>query len=219
VTGRRLTGSARTARPPAEAGFTLIELLVGIVLSSIFAIALFGFFFTGVDHVRSQESQARAQMDGRTAVDRLVREARQAISPDEGLTPPVISLSPVVLEMYVDPSRATSALTPRPERVRYSVVANQLIRESATPVGVSPPYSYGAYGRREVMVERLANGAVPAFRGVTAEGVVLPAIPATTQLRDIAQISVRLLISQKTGNAATTLELNTDVALRNAVRL
>jgi prepilin-type N-terminal cleavage/methylation domain-containing protein len=209
----------RPRRAHAQGGFTLIELLMGLVLASIFAIALFSFFFAGVDRVRSQESQARAQMTGRTAIDRLVRDARQAISPDDGLTPPVIALSPTTLEMYVDPSRATSSVVPRPERVRYAIVADQLIREFAVPVGVTAPFTYGSYRGREVLIERLVNGATPAFRGVTAEGVLMSATPAPTQLRDIAQISVRLLISQRTGNAATTLELNTDVALRNAVRL
>jgi prepilin-type N-terminal cleavage/methylation domain-containing protein len=215
VSRPRQRASARTA----QQGFTLIELLMGVILASIFAVALFGFFFAGVDRVRTQESHARAQMDGRAAIDRLVREARQAISPDEGLTPPVIALSPTNLEMYVDPSRSASSLTPRPERVRWAIIGGQLIREAASPIGSTPPYAYGSYRRREVMVERLGNGPVPAFRGVTTEGVALPASPAATQLRDIAQISVRLLMSQKTGNAATTLELNTDVALRNAVRL
>lgn len=215
----RLLRHPRTRGATAQSGFTLIELLMGIVLASVFAVALFSFFFAGVDRVRSQESQARAQMDGRTAIDRLVREARQAISPDEGLTSPVIALSPTNLEMYVDRSRATSAIVPRPEKVRYAIVANQLIREFAKPVGVTAPFLYGSYRGREVMIAKLDNGATPAFRGVTAEGVLMSPTPAATQLRDIAQISVRLLISQRTGNAATTLELNTDVALRNAVRL
>lgn len=216
----RGTPSGRVPRRrDAPGGFTLIELLMGIVLASVFAIALFGFFFAGADRVRSQESQARAQMTGRTAIDRVARETRQAISPDEGLTPPVISLSPTAMELYVDPSRAAAAIVPRPEKVRYSIVSDQLLRESAAPIGATAPFTYGGYGRREVLIDKLANGATPAFRAVTREGVLLPATPAATQLRDIAQVSVRLLISQTTGNAATTLELNTDVALRNALRL
>jgi len=209
-------------RPPrrrGRGGFTLIELLMGIIIGTIFAAALFGFFFAGVDRVRTHESQARAQMDGRTAIDRLAREARQAISPDDGASPPVIALSPTTLELYIDRSRSAASLVPRPEKVRYAIVANQLIRESARPIGSSPPFAYGAYGRREVLVEKLVNGATPAFRAVTEEGSVLPATPVSTQLRDIAQISIRLRVGQKSGTAATTLELNTDVALRNAVRL
>jgi len=200
-----------------QAGFTLIELLMGIVLSSIFALALFGFFFSGVNSARTAESQARAQADGRTAIDRFAREARQAISPDGGVSAPIIALSPTSIEMYIDSSRTTTTTTPRPQKVRYAIVANQLVRDSADPIGATAPYSYGAYVNPEILIEKLSNGATPAFTAATAQGVAQPATPTVTQLRDTAQISIRLLVSQKTGNAASTLELSTDVALRNAL--
>ena len=209
----------RRRRRRTQAGFTLIELLMGIVLSSIFALALYGFFFTGLDHARSQQTQWMAQSTGRTAIDRLSSELRQSVSPDDGLTPPLIALSPTELQMYVDPSRALTATKPKPEKVRYAIVSNQLIRERAVPIGSTAPYTYGAYTGREVLIDKLQNGAVAAFAGVTEAGSALPATPTSTQLRDVAQISVRLLISQKTGSNATTLELTTDVALRNAIRL
>lgn len=215
---RRHRGTA-ARRAQAQAGFTLIELLMGIILSSIFAVALFSFFFSGVDSVRTHESQARAQAAGRTAIDRFAREARQAISPDDGLTAPIIALCPTILEMYVDPSRATTALSPRPYKVRYAIVSNQLIRESAAPVGVTPPFSYGGYTGREVLVESIANGSTAAFAATTSGGAAMAACPATTELRDIAQVSVALMVAQKTGNSNTKVELNTDVALRNAVRI
>ena len=202
-----------------QSGFTLIELLMGIVLSSVFALALYAFFFSGLDHARSQQTQWIAQSTGRTAIDRLATEARQSVSPDDGLTPPLLALSPTNLEMYVDPSRALSALRPKPEKVRYAIVSNQLIRERSVPVGATAPYSYGAYTGREVLIDKLQNGAVAAFAGVSEGGTALPATPTAAQLRDVAQISVRLIIGQKTGSNATTLELTTDVALRNAIRL
>jgi prepilin-type N-terminal cleavage/methylation domain-containing protein len=200
-----------------QRGFTLTELLIGIVLSSIFALGLFAFFFSGIDSARTTESQARAQMDGRATVDRLERDIRQAISPDKGTTSPVIALSPTSLELYVDPARTVSATVPRPQKVRYSIVANQLIRQTADPVGAAAPFTYGAYGASDVLVDALGNGAIPAFTGTTVDGTVLPATPSAAEVRDIAQISIRLLVSQKTGNSATTLELTTDVALRNPV--
>lgn len=200
-----------------QRGFTLTELLIGIVLSSIFALALFAFFFSGVDSARTTESQARAQMEGRAAIDRLERDIRQAISPDLGITSPVIALSPTSLELYADPSRTLAARVPRPQRVRYSIVANQLVRQTADPVGATAPFTYGAYGASDILVERLANGAVAAFAATAADGTVLPATPTATEIRDAAEISIRLLMGQKTGNSATTLELTTDVALRNAI--
>jgi len=208
---------ARIRPGTRQRGFTLIELLMGIALSSIFALGLFAFFFSGIDSARTSESQARAQSTGRTAIDRIVADVRQSVSPDGGVMAPVIALSPTSLEIYVDPSRATSATTPRPQKVRYSIVANQLVREAADPVGAAAPFSYGAYGSSEVLIESLSNGATAAFTAAMADGTALPATPTATQILDIAQVSIRLLVSQKTGNKATTLELNTDVALRNAL--
>ena len=192
---------------------------MGIVLSSIFALALFGFFFSGVDAARTHESQARAQASGRIALDRMTGDIRQAISPDGGVTTPVISMSPTAIQLYVDPSTSTAATTPRPQKVRYSIVSNQLVREAADPVGATAPYSYGSYAQSEVIVHNVANGAAALFSAVTEDGTALPATPTASQLRDVAQISLRLLVGQKTGNSASTLELDTDVALRNALTL
>lgn len=216
----RLAAMARARRGRRDQrGFTLIELLMGIVLASIFSLALYGFFFAGLDAFRTHEAQARAQSTGRTALNLVERDLRQSVSPDDSLTPPVIALSPTSLEIYVDPQRSPTVTTPRPQKVRYAIVSNQFIRETADPVGVAPPFSYGAYGRREVLIDKVQNGAVAAFAAITNQGAALPATPAPTQLRDIAQVTVRLLAAQRTGNTANTLELRSDVALRNANRL
>jgi len=202
-----------------QRGFTLIELLMGIALSSIFALGLFAFFFSGVDSARTHESQARAQAGGRLALDRMAADIRQAISPDGGVTAPVVSLSPTVLELYVDPSRTTSATTPRPQKVRYTFASGTLTREAVDPVGASAPFSYGSYAQAETLVDKVANTSTPLFSAVDEDGTAIPATPTAAQLRDVAQILLKLQIGQKTGNKATTLELDTDVALRNALSL
>jgi hypothetical protein len=217
-----VTGRLRQRRRRrAGTGFTLIELLMGVVLTFIFALAIYGFFFTTMDHARSQQSQWMAQSTGRTAIDRLSGEIRQSVSPDDGLTPPIISVSPTAVEMYVDPSRALTATRPIPHKVRYSIVANQLVRDRAVPNNTTAPFIYGPYGAREVLVDKVQNGAVPLFATATEDGVALAATLAagSPALRDVAQLTVRLIIGQQTGAKATTMELNTDVALRNSIRL
>ncbi|WP_217913432.1 PilW family protein [Miltoncostaea marina] len=199
-----------------QGGFSLTELLVAMILASIFATGLFAFFFSGVDATRTHESQARAQADGRTALARLVREARQAISPDDGLTSPVVLLSPTELVMYVDPSRALTATTPRPHKVRWAVVSGRLVRESAAPVGASAPFTYNAYTGRQTMLAPVQNGATPVFAAATGAGDPLPATPSAAQLREVGRIAVRLVVGQRSGGTTSTLELSTDVALRNA---
>ncbi|MGE0025567.1 MAG: type II secretion system protein J [Thermoleophilia bacterium] len=208
-------------RRRTQAGFTLVELLMGIVLSAVFAVAIYGMFFSTLDSARNQQSQWQAQSTGRTAIDRMSSEIRQAVSPDDGLTPPLISISPTSVEFYFDPSRSSTALRPIPQKVRYRIVSGQLIRDRAVAPQTSPPYSYGAYGATEVLVDGVQNGAVPLLAPVTEDGLALPGTlnAGDTRLRDVAQTSLRLLIAQKTGAKATTMELNTDVALRNAIRL
>ena len=216
--------TARPRRHPirrAQAGFTLVELMVAIVLASVFALAIYGFFFNVMDNTRTQQSQWMAQQSGRTAVDRMSAEIRQAVSPDDGLTPPVISVSPTSVEIYVDPSRSTTALHPVPHKVRYAIVSGRLIRERAVPTNTTPPFSYGAYGPDEILVDPVQNGSIPLVAAVSEDGLALAATLAAgaPQLRDVTQLSVRLIVGQRTGAKATTIELNTDVALRNAIRL
>jgi prepilin-type N-terminal cleavage/methylation domain-containing protein len=213
--------TVRLRRRRAQAGFTLVELMVAIVLAAIFALAIYGFFFNVMDNARTQQSHWMAQQDGRTAIDRMAAEVRQAVSPDDGLTPPIISVSTTSIEMYVDPSRALTALRPVPHKVRYAIVSGRLIRERATPTNTVAPFSYGAYGPDEVLVDGVQNGSIPLFTAVSEDGLALPATLAAgaPQLRDVSQLSVRLVIGQRTGAKATTMELNTDVALRNAIHL
>ena len=70
-------------------------------------------------------------------------------------------------------------------------------------------------------MDGVQNGAVSLAAPITEDGLALPATLSAgdTRLRDVAQTSVRLIIGQRTGAKATTMELNTDVALRNAIRL
>lgn len=217
-----MTGRLRQRRRRrTQAGFTLVELLIGIILSSVFAIAIYGMFFSTLDSARNQQTQWLAQSTGRTAVNRLSSEIRQSVSPDDGLTPPMISVSPTSIEMYVHSTRSTTALRPIPDKVRYRIVSGQLIRDRARPTTTVAPFSFGPYGAPEVLVDGVQNGTIPLAAPITEDGLALATTlnAGDTRLRDVAQASVRLLIGQKTGAKATTMELNTDVALRNAIRL
>ena len=125
--------------------------------------------------------------------------------------------------MYVDPSRSTTALQPDARtRCATRIVSGQLIRDRAVPTTTVAPFSYGAYGApRGAGGRRAERGDRRSPRRSPRTGWRSPATlnAGDTRLRDVAQVSVRLLIGQKTGAKATTMELNTDVALRNAIRL
>jgi hypothetical protein len=153
-------------------------------------------------------------------MDRLAREVRQSVSADNGLTTPVNRVAPSELVLHVDPDRDPTELDPRPHRVRYRVVGGELVRERALPIGTAPPYSYGAYGAREVLVEGIENGAAPMFAGFTIQGAALPATVNPPATRDVAQVRIRLFVASRNGqDTSNPTEFTTDAALRNVIDL
>jgi prepilin-type N-terminal cleavage/methylation domain-containing protein len=198
-----VSAASTAQRVRSGAGFTLVELLVAIALGTVLAGAITAFLITGLTAADSRQSQARAQDGMRQAVENFTRDARQAVSPD-GVTPPIISLSPTAVELYVDTSRVASTAAPQPEKVRYSLSGTQLVRQEA-------PIS-GSYGTAMVLAQPVANGPTPIFAATDLEGL------ATTTLRDVATLSMDLIVGQKIGRSSSTTELTADVALRNVLQ-
>lgn len=207
--------SRRRRRGGAQAGFTLVELIMGIILASIFALALYSFFFSGLTSSTTHQNQARAQSEARAFTTLFERELRQAVTPDAGLTPPISSLSPTAIVFHVDNNRTPGATAPRPQRVRYRISGTDLVREFANPIGTAPPYTYGAYTGTDVIVRNVANGAVPLFVGRDVDGANLAATIAAPTTANVVGVRVDLLVQYRTGSANTTLEITTDVAPRN----
>lgn len=198
-----------------QAGFTLTELLMAIALFLILGGGLYAAFFSGSDAASGQRSQLSAQADSRTTLDRMSRELRQAISPDDGVTPPVSALSSTSVVFYTDLDRDPADSGTRPVRVRYSVVSGQLVREVVPPTGASAPYTYGAYGPPVVMADDVRTS-TPVFQALTAQGD--PLTSPVAQPRDIATVRITLSLGQRTQSKSTTTELTTDVTLRNPIR-
>jgi prepilin-type N-terminal cleavage/methylation domain-containing protein len=185
------------------AGFTLIEMLVTVAVGSVLAAAITAFMVSGLTATDSRQSQARAQDALRLAVDRFTRDARQAVSPN-GSTPPIISVSATSVEMYVDASRVATTASPTPKKVRYQLSGTQLVRQEAPLTG--------SYGGASVLAQPVVNGTTPIFSATDVDGV------ATTDLDEVAALSIDLIVGQKTGKSATSTELSTDVTLRNRLQ-
>lgn len=209
---RRAPTTSRRRR--SSGGFTLVELLLGIILSGIFGIALYAFFLSGLKTASSSEQQTIAQTDGRNLVDRLGRELRQAVSPDGGTTPQIASLSPSSIVFYADFNRTPGNPVPRPKRVRYQIIGTDLVRDSAAPVGATPPYTYGAYTDAETVV-RGVSSATALFQASNSDGNPLATTLNAPATFDIARVTVDLVIGYREGDGTSTLEITTDVSPRN----
>jgi Tfp pilus assembly protein PilW len=195
------------ARLRSQRGATLIELLVTILVGTALAAAVLIIFQSGLLGANSRQSQGRAQSAARLAVDRFVRDARQALSPDGGTTAPVAAASSTSVEFYVDPNRSATATTTSPTRVRYSLSGTQFVRQV---------YSGGAWSTAEVLAQPVMNTAsTPVFTAFDESGTAM-ASPVSSPA-DVSAFRIDLLLGQKTGASSTTTELTTDVTLRNAV--
>lgn len=65
--------------PPRRVrGFSLVEMLVSLVLGLVVLLGVIGLYLASRDMFRTHEGLARLQEGGRFALDRLMREARQA---------------------------------------------------------------------------------------------------------------------------------------------
>lgn len=200
----------------ASSGMTLVELLVGIAMTGVFATALFSFFFASTETSRGHENQGRALAEGRRATALLASDLRQSIGLEPGESPPLASVNPTSVELYLDDRRDPAALEATHRKVRYALVGGQLVRESAVASGA--PGSFGPYSGREVLVDRAVNGTAPLFTPRSVGGTALAGTLTTTaQLTAVVVIDVRLLVGYRRSQLDGSTEVRTSIALRNAV--
>jgi prepilin-type N-terminal cleavage/methylation domain-containing protein len=199
-----------------QAGFTLMELLIGIVVGTIFMLAIYGFFDASFQSYTGHQDQALAQAQARDAMNELTSQLRQAVSPDNGITPPVVNLSPTQIEFYADMNRSLSEVVPKPQEFLYQISNGQLLRQISSPVGAAPPYTYGAFSSAETLVSSIANTtSTPLFSAVNASGAALAASITAPATAGIGLITVNVLVGYAIGHATEQYSLSTDVAPQN----
>jgi len=207
---------SRPATHRGQDGFTLTELLMGIVIGTIFMFAIYGFYDSSLSSETTHQSEVLAQGQARDALNELTSQLREAVSPDQGLTPPIVSLSPTQIEFYADMSRSPTELVPKPEEFLYQVSGGSLVRQVAQPVGAAPPYTYSAFSSAETLVNSVANSSsAPMFSAINENGVALPSTMSTPTTIGIALVHVNLLANYKLGNSPQQFALTTDVVPQN----
>ena len=207
---------SRPATHAGQDGFTLTELLMGIVIGTIFMFAIYGFYDSSLSSETTHQGEVLAQGQARDALNQLTSQLREAVSPDDGLTPPIVNLSPTQIEFYADLSRSPTELMPKPEEFLYQVSGGSLIRQVAQPIGASPPYTYSAFSSAETIVPSVANSSSsPLFSAINGNGLALPATMSAPTTTGIELVHINLLTNYTIGNSAQVFSLNTDVVPQN----
>ena len=185
---------------------------MGIVIGTIFMFAIYRFYDSSLSSETTQQNEVLAQSQARDALNELTAQLREAVSPDGGITPPVISLSPTQIEFYADMSRSPTELTPKPEEFLYQVSSGALVREISQPVGAAPPYTYTAFTSPETLINSVANSAgAPMFSAANDIGTALPSTMSAPTTISIALVHVNMLVNYSLGNSPQTFSLTSDV--------
>ncbi|MCU1379257.1 MAG: hypothetical protein JWN29_2240 [Acidimicrobiales bacterium] len=137
-----------------ERGFTLTEVAVACALIGILLISMLRFFDSAVSGAADLQSSTQQHADARLAIDRLVRELRQAYTGDPTLAP--LTVGPRTLSFY-SPDTATPFHL---RRIKYRLQDNQLQRSVtvSTDTDGTTTWHFGAAGEYfPVMDARVAD--------------------------------------------------------------
>jgi len=207
---------SRHQRHRRQGGFTLTELLIGVVIGTIFMFAIYGFYDSSLSSETTQQGEVLSQDQARDALNELSSQLREAVSPDDGITPPITSLTPTQIEFYADMSRSPTELTPKPEEFLYQVSGGALVREVSQPVGAAPPYTYTAFSSPETLINSVGNSSgTPMFSAANGNGTALPSTMSAPTTIGIALVHANMLVNYSLGNSPQQFSLTSDVVPQN----
>ena len=208
-----------------ERGFTLIELLVAMTLMVVVLGAVLTTFESFQRQTRDTSLRAESQDAARQAIDRLVRELRNAVSSGAPVITSVERADANDLVFQTIDTAAPSGLNRTGiKRVRYCLEASSpteaklwLHTERTTAAALPSAIPAGACGstewpERALLTERVTNAAAatprPLFSYRYSDG--------STSLADLVAIRPRIFVDVNPGTKPAEVELASGVILRNA---
>jgi len=152
-----------------DTGTTLAELLVVCVLMTVVLSTAYMIFNATSTMANESEARAVAADNAQHAIETMTREIRQASENEEGYGAMVVA-QPQTVEFFMDANRDN-----RPEKIKYYLSGDSIMRAVAPAIGTQPPYSYGSYGTGEAILTGLVSTTAPifCFHGTTPDTAVV----------------------------------------------
>ncbi len=197
---RHIVLARKFGKPRKSTGFTLVELLVAMVLLAVLLGSFSLLFSSAIRHSTDVQERVLLQTEARAAVDRLVRDLRQAYTGDA--SPPLETIGASAIT-FLSPDRAEPFHL---RRIAYRVNGDKLERAMALSTDVDgPPWQFPALGTWAAQASGLVDSAVFAYRDKNGAATADPAAVHT--------VLVTLAVASRT-SPARRLTYSTNVEVR-----
>lgn len=188
-------------------GYSVSEMMVVAIIMSLVIIASYTLMNAATGMADSVEARTLAADEGRAVMDRITREFRQAyeIVDNQGAFE---DARPRECVFYTDVNRDGI-----PEKIWYRVQGGKLYRSQASATTTLPPYTFGAFGAEEVLVESLDGN----FTGnvfTYYDGEDPPAEVPSGQAERVSAVKLRLVNGATVNKKTAFVDLSTWVKIR-----
>jgi prepilin-type N-terminal cleavage/methylation domain-containing protein len=212
-----------------DSGLTLVELVVVMTIMGMLGAMLTTWFVSMQRTSAGYTARISDLNDARTAMDRIGRDMRMAISPSAGVDAFDASSTGTQVTAYINQPAAP------PAKVTYQLVANgngttRLVRTFTPAVGTVPPYTWPATGTKTtVIANQLVQGSQLLFQYYDLAGAADPSCgagvtaPCSTPMVASPTISmpgsvgaVEVVLRAQSSKVAPATEIRTRVRVVNA---
>lgn len=191
--------------------FNATELLVSVaVLAAVFG-GIFNLLYYGQQRWSNTSRDTDARQNGRLAMSKIIKEVREAQSPSED-DYGIYSADKLAFQFYADINS-----NPGPERIRYFLNGNQLVRGELDPSTTEAPWVYTGEEQTEVIAQYVRNDASsPIFRYLDENQAELTSLPLSLVDRKKTRlVEVSLLVDVSISELPDQMELESESQLRN----
>jgi prepilin-type N-terminal cleavage/methylation domain-containing protein len=190
-----------------QEGVTLTELLIVISLLSVVVIAAYLLFDAVSGMADLVEAKSRATDQTKLAMERIIRELRQAQEIQDGGGAFAANLLPTDMSFYANVDRSSEA----PELVRYRQSGVRLLRSVRYATVQVPPYgTYLPATPTETVVLSMMDLAItPVFAGLNTSETV------TADKALISSVEIKLKNGATAGRRTSYCEMTTKVKVRS----
>ncbi len=191
--------------------FSLVEMMFFVLIFVFILGATYNLFYFSQKTWSKTSQDSEVRQNARFAMDKSVKEIRQAQSPSES-DYGVYLADRFEFQFYSDINS-----DPGPDRIHYYLNNNEFIRGELNPSTQEEPWEYGGTEGTEAIAKYIRNaGSDSVFRYYDSDGNELTDLPLdSVDKKKIRRVKITLLVDKEPDELADQLEVESEVQLRN----